>query len=287
MTASRAETSVAPHILDNVRQALQEDIGSGDLTASLIPESAKATARLIVREEAVLCGQAWFNTTFAEVDDSLEPGWQVDEGEWVKADQHICTIRGRARSILTAERTAINFLQTLSGTATVSRRYAEQLEGLHTRVLDTRKTIPGLRLAQKYAARTGGAANHRVGLYDGVLIKENHIRAAGSIAKAVAEARRVTPENMLLEVEVETLDELQQAIAAGASRILLDNFSEQMLRDAVRSRPDGVALEASGNVSLESLRGIAETGVDYISVGALTKHLRAVDFSLQFNLDSD
>ena len=281
-----SDSELKDSIQSTVQKALEEDIGSGDLTASLIPEAAEATARLIVREDALLCGQAWFDATFMAVDDSLKPDWRADEGTRVKADQHICTIRGRARSILTAERTAINFLQTLSGTATVSRRYAEELEGMHTRVLDTRKTIPGLRLAQKYAASTGGAVNHRVGLYDGVLIKENHIRAAGSIGQAVAEARRVTPEGMLLEVEVETLDELQEAIVAEANRILLDNFSDQMLRDAVQCRPDGVALEASGNVSLETLRRIAKTGVDYISVGALTKHLRAVDFSLQFNLES-
>lgn len=273
------------HINTLVQAALKEDIGSGDLTAALIPESAQATAVLISRETAVLCGKPWFNAVFAAVDDSLELVWFVDEGELLDADQKVCEIKGKARSILTAERTAINLLQTLSGTATITRRYVDTLQGLNTRVLDTRKTIPGMRLAQKYAAKTGGAVNHRVGLYDGVLIKENHIRAAGSIAAAVAQARETTPAGVLLEVEVESQAEMQQAVEAGARRILLDNFSLEQLRIAVSHKPDDVTLEASGNVTLETLREIAQTGVDYISVGALTKHLRAVDFSLQFTLN--
>ncbi len=272
------------HINALVRAALEEDVGSGDLTAALIPENARANALLISREDAVLCGKPWFDATFAAVDGSLDIHWFVEEGAKLKTEQPICEITGNARSILTAERTAINLLQTLSGTATITQRYVEQLQGLHTRLLDTRKTIPGMRLAQKYAAKKGGAVNHRVGLYDGVLIKENHIRAAGSIAAAVAKARLTTPAGVLLEVEVENQEEMQQAVEAGAKRILLDNFSLAQLRVAVSQKPGDVELEASGNVTLETLREIAQTGVDYISVGALTKHLRAVDFSLQFIL---
>ncbi len=268
-----------------VRAALEEDIGSGDLTAALIPETAQATAGLISREVAVLCGRRWFDAVFTAVDETLDINWFAAEGALLEVDQKVCEIKGRARSILTAERTAINLLQTLSGTATVTRQYVEQLQGLHTRILDTRKTIPGMRWAQKYATKTGGALNHRVGLYDGVLIKENHIRVAGSIAAAVTRARETTAADVLLEVEVESETEMQQAVAAGATRILLDNFTLDQLRLAVSRKPDDVTLEASGNVTLETLREIAQTGVDYISVGALTKHLRAVDFSLQFNLE--
>lgn len=273
------------HINTLVRAALEEDIGSGDLTAALIPKTRQATAGLISREVAVLCGRRWFDAVFAAVDETLELTWFAAEGALLDVDQKVCEIKGRARSILTAERTAINLLQALSGTATVTRHYVEQVQGLNTRILDTRKTIPGMRLAQKYAAKTGGAVNHRVGLYDGVLIKENHIRAAGSIAAAVSRARETTPAGVLLEVEVENQNEMQQAVEAGAKRILLDNFTLDQLRFAVSQKPENVMLEASGNVTLETLREIAKTGVDYISVGALTKHLRAVDFSLQFNLD--
>jgi len=276
---------VDKHINILVRAALDEDIGSGDLTADLIPDSAQAHAVLISREAAVLCGMPWFNAVFAAVDDSLELNWFAEEGACLQVDQKVCEIKGKARSILTAERTAINLLQTLSGTATVTQHYVEQVQGLNTRILDTRKTIPGMRLAQKYAAKTGGAVNHRLGLYDGVLIKENHIRAAGSITAAFEQARRSTPDGVLLEVEVENHAEMQQAVEAGAKRILLDNFTLGELRIAVRQKPDDVTLEASGNVTLETLREIAQTGVDYISVGALTKHLRAVDFSLQFTLN--
>ncbi len=269
-----------------VKAALKEDVGSGDLTAALIPKEAVATAKLICREEAVLCGTDWFDKTFAEVDADVKLVWQLEEGAMMSPDQAVCMIQGNARSILTAERTAINLLQSLSGTATIAHHYAEQLSGLETKVLDTRKTIPGMRLAQKYAAKLGGAENHRIGLYDGVIIKENHIRAAGSIQQAVEQAIAKTPKNTLLEVEVESLDEMELAVAAGAKRLLLDNFTLAQMRLAVERKPADVKLEASGNVTLETLREIALTGVDYISVGALTKHLRAVDFSLQFNLDS-
>ena len=273
------------HIAEAVRTALQEDVGSGDLTAALIPGTAGAQARLVARESAVLCGREWFDATFAAVDERIEIDWRIPEGAVLDADRLVCVIQGPARSILTAERTAINFLQTLSGTATAARAYVDRLQGLSTRVLDTRKTIPGLRLAQKYAARIGGAMNHRVGLFDGVLIKENHIRAAGSITAAVAQALRNTPAGVLLEVEVESLDELDEAIRAGAKRVLLDNFSLEQMRAAVAGKPDDVELEASGNITLETIREVAQTGVDYISVGALSKHLRAIDFSLLFDLD--
>ncbi len=273
------------HIQTLVETALAEDIGSGDLTAQLIPEAASAHAQLICRDEAILCGRPWFDAVFAELDKSVELVWRAAEGDNLEPDQTLCELRGNARSILTAERTAINLLQTLSGTATTTRKYVDQLEGLNTRVLDTRKTIPGMRLAQKYACKIGGAVNHRIGLYDGVLIKENHIRAAGSIAEAMHQALENISHGRLLEVEVENLNELCEALDAGARRILLDNFSLEQLREAVAIRPEQVEFEASGNVSLETLREIAQTGVDFISVGALTKHLHAVDYSLQFTLD--
>lgn len=269
-----------------VQAALEEDIGRGDLTAILIPENTQAKAQLISRENAVLCGRPWFESSFTAMDSSIEIRWFAEEGSDLAVDQKVCEIKGNARSILTAERTAINLLQTLSGTASITRRYVEQLEGMKTQVLDTRKTIPGMRVAQKYAARTGGALNHRFGLYDGILIKENHIRAAGSIKKAVELAIQAAPVGILLEVEVESLDEMQQAIEAGAKRILLDNFSLDQLGKAVDRKPNEVELEASGNVTFETLREIAQTGVDYVSVGALTKHLRAVDYSLQFILEN-
>lgn len=269
-----------------VQAALEEDIGRGDLTAILIPENTQAKAQLISRENAVLCGRPWFEASFTAVDSSVEIRWFAEEGSDLAVDQKVCEIKGNARSILTAERTAINLLQTLSGTASITRRYVEQLEGMKTQVLDTRKTIPGMRVAQKYAARTGGALNHRFGLYDGILIKENHIRAAGSIKKAVELAIQTAPSGIMLEVEVESLGEMQQAIEAGAKRILLDNFSLDQLGKAVDRKPNEVELEASGNVTFETLREIAQTGVDYVSVGALTKHLRAVDYSLQFILEN-
>jgi nicotinate-nucleotide pyrophosphorylase (carboxylating) len=277
---------VEKYINTLVQAALEEDIGRGDLTAILIPENTQAKAQLISRENAVLCGRPWFEASFTAVDSSVEIRWFAEEGSDLAVDQKVCEIKGNARSILTAERTAINLLQTLSGTASITRRYVEQLEGMKTQVLDTRKTIPGMRVAQKYAARTGGALNHRFGLYDGILIKENHIRAVGSIKKAVELAIQTAPGGIMLEVEVESLGEMQQAIEAGAKRILLDNFSLDQLGKAVDRKPNEVELEASGNVTFETLREIAQTGVDYVSVGALTKHLRAVDYSLQFILEN-
>ena len=268
-----------------VTLALAEDVGAGDLTAALVPEARIGRATLVTREPAVVCGQAWFDEVFRQLDPSVRISWNVAEGASVPAGQLVCRLEGRARSLLTGERTALNFLQTLSGTATVARRYAEVLDGLPCQVLDTRKTIPGLRQAQKYAVRCGGGSNHRMGLYDGILVKENHIVAAGSIAAAVA-AARTQAAGVRVEVEVETLDELRQVLEAGADMALLDEFSLDDLRAAVamnRSHPgEPIKLEASGNVSLSTLRAIAETGVDFISVGSLTKHVRAIDLSMRF-----
>jgi len=272
-----------------VARALAEDIGTGDLTAALVPAGRIGRATLVTREPAVVCGQAWVDEVFRQLDPSVRITWNVSEGAPVPAGQLLCRLEGPARSLLTGERTALNFLQTLSGTATAARQYAALLDGLPCRVLDTRKTIPGLRLAQKYAVRCGGGSNHRMGLYDGILVKENHIMAAGSIAAAVAAARSQGA-RVPVEVEVETLDELRQVLEAGADMALLDEFSLDDLRAAVtinRAHPRGpIKLEASGNVSLDTLRAIAETGVDFISVGSLTKHVRAIDLSMRFEFDS-
>src|SRR6202789_3012876 len=269
-----------------VAAALAEDIGAGDLTAALIPADRTGRATVITREAAVICGMPYVNATFDALESQVRIDWQVAEGERVKANQPLFNVEGPARALLTGERTALNFLQLLSGTATAANAYAVLLEGTKCRLLDTRKTIPGLRTAQKYAVRVGGGQNHRMGLFDGILIKENHIMAAGSIAKAVAEARR-SGGQVPVEVEVETLFELQQAIAAGADIAMLDEFSLQSMREAVAvnsaaMRP--LKLEASGGISSSTIRDIAETGVDYISVGSITKHVRAVDLSMRFRL---
>ncbi len=264
-----------------VAQALREDVGSGDLTAALIPEDRSSTARVLTREQAVLCGTHWFSAVFRQLDPRVSIAWQAHDGEDLAADQVICRISGPTRALLMGERTALNFLQALSGTATVVRRYARALEGTRAQLLDTRKTLPGLRAAQKYAVRCGGGHNHRFGLYDGILIKENHIAAAGSIAGAIAAARARYPERPI-EVEVEDLAGLDQAITAAADMVLLDNFSLEWLHAAVARSNGRVRLEASGGVDLATLRKIAETGVDYVSVGALTKHLRAIDMSMRF-----
>ncbi len=269
-------------IAAQVAAALAEDIGGGDLTAALIPEQARSEATIISREEAVLCGTEWVNQVFAQLDSSIEIEWQVADGDRVTSNQLLCTLRGPSRALLTGERSALNFLQSLSGTATFASRYAAAVAGTGVRVLDTRKTIPGLRRAQKYAVSCGGCHNHRIGLYDGVLIKENHILAAGSIAAAVAKARETAPAGIPVEVEVENLDEVAQALQAGADILLLDNMPPATLREAVALNEGKAKLEASGNVNLETIRTIAETGVDYISVGELTKHLRAVDLSMRF-----
>jgi nicotinate-nucleotide pyrophosphorylase (carboxylating) len=273
-------------IVEDVRNALSEDIGAGDLTAALVPAEKQAQARLIVRDDAVICGIAWFNEVFRQLGNEVAIQWHVADGELTKADSLICELKGPARALLTGERTAMNFLQTLSATATATRAFYIAIENTDTVILDTRKTIPGLRLAQKYAVRTGGAQNHRTGLYDGVLIKENHIYASGGIDKAVAAALKQN-DDVLVEVEVESLDEARAAIEAGAHRLLLDNFSTDQMRDAVALRNqlnDGVSLEASGNVSLNTVQDIADTGVDYISIGALTKDIRAVDLSMRFEM---
>jgi len=275
-------------IAEGVRRALAEDVGSGDLTAALVPADARAEATIIAREDAVICGTAWAGEVFRQIDPSIRVAWDVADGARAKADQRLCTISGPARPILTGERTAINFLQTLSGTATTARRYADAISGTRCRILDTRKTIPGLRDAQKYAVRCGGCDNHRHGLYDGILIKENHIVAAGSLTAAVRAARSQAAKKpgvpIAVEVEVETLDEVREALAAGADILLLDDFSLQDTRTAVAlARAQGRArLEASGGIDLTRLREVAETGVDFISIGSLTKHLRAVDLSMRF-----
>lgn len=273
------------YIARTVSTALEEDVGSGDLTAQLIPADRISNATVITREDATLCGRAWFDEVFRQVDRRVRVTWQAADGDRVRANQLICELSGPSRALLTGERTALNFLQSLSGTATETSRYVEVLKGTQCRVLDTRKTIPGLRLAQKYAVRCGGGTNHRIGLFDAILVKENHIAAAGSIAAAATEARRLNSK-VLLEVEVESLDELQQALDARVDRILLDNFSADDMKTAVRitraHQNAGIELEASGNMSLQMLRAVAETGVDFISVGGLTKHLRALDLSMRF-----
>ncbi len=263
-------------------QALHEDLGDGDLTANLLPEGLQATARLITREDAVLCGTCWFNSVFKQLDKNIEIQWHAEDGDDIFENQELCTIEGSARVLLTGERTAMNFIQTLSGTATTAREYAKILEGTTTKLLDTRKTIPGLREAQKYAVRSGGGYNHRLGLFDGILLKENHIAASGSIANAVSAAKERYPETSV-EVEVETLDELNQAIEAKADIIMLDNFSLTDMREAVVITDGRARLEASGGFDMQTLRETAETGVDYISVGALTKHIRALDLSMRFD----
>ena len=272
-------------IAATVAAALAEDVGTGDLTAALVPAARAGRARIVSRESAVLCGRPYVDEVFRQVDPRVEVQWYAADGDTVGPDQVIYRLSGPARSLLTGERTALNFVQLLSGTATATRRHADAIAGLPCRILDTRKTLPGLRTAQKYAVRCGGGSNHRMGLYDGILVKENHIIAAGSIAAAVASAR-ATATQVPVEVEVETLDELRQALDAGADMALLDEFDLDDLRAAVamnRSHPRGpMKLEASGGITLETLRPIAETGVDFISVGSLTKHVRAIDLSMRF-----
>ncbi len=270
-------------VAETVRRALAEDVGAGDLTANLIPGTTTARAQVVAREEAVLCGTAWFEEVFRQLDRRVHIEWNVRDGEAVRENQVLCALAGPARAILTGERTALNFLQTLSGTATVTRRYVEAIRGTKAVVLDTRKTLPGLRTAQKYAVCCGGGQNHRMGLYDAILIKENHIAAAGSVAAAVEAARRGAPGGTTVEVEVEDIVQLNEALAASADRILLDNFSLKRLREAVQATAGRARLEASGGITLENIRAIAETGVDCISIGALTKHVRAVDLSLRFD----
>ncbi|MEF8713316.1 MAG: carboxylating nicotinate-nucleotide diphosphorylase [Accumulibacter sp.] len=270
----------------NVAAALSEDVGSGDLTAQLVPAGEIRRATVVARANAILCGTAWFERCFTRLDAAIAIAWKAADGQRIRPDQLLCEIEGPARALLTGERSALNFLQLLSGVASKARQYADLVAGTRAQVVDTRKTIPGLRLAQKYAVRCGGGGNHRLGLYDGILIKENHILAAGSIAAALAAAQQVA-ENaagrcQFVQIEVETLAELGQALDAGATMILLDNMGLDEMREAVAIAAGRAVLEASGNVSLESVRAIAETGVDRISIGSLTKDVRALDLSMRF-----
>lgn len=267
-----------------IKNFLAEDIGSGDITASIIPVCQQAKANVITREIMVLCGQTWFNSIFKMLNPDITIKWLKAEGDLCEANTLLCELKGSARDLLTGERTALNLLQTLSSTATIAKQYADAVSGTQCKVLDTRKTIPGLRNAQKYAVTCGGCVNHRTGLYDGVLIKENHIMAAGSIAKAISSAREIT--QVLVEVEVESLDEYQQALAAKPDRIMLDNFSNADMKIAVSQNHGGIELEASGDITLETIGEVAETGVDYISIGALTKHVKAIDLSMRITMES-
>ena len=267
-----------------VALALREDIGTGDVTARLIAQDTQATARVISREAGILCGVDFVNAVFAELDSTLQVVWAGRDGDPIEADAELFTVSGNARAILTGERTALNFLQLLSGTATLAHHYAQLVADTSVRLLDTRKTIPGLRLAQKYAVTCGGCHNHRIGLFDAFLIKENHIAACGGISAAVLAARALAPD-VLLEVEVETHGELEQALAANVDRIMLDNFSLEGMREAVALTKGRVELEVSGNVTSETLVPYAETGVDYISIGALTKHCQALDLSMRLAAD--
>lgn len=266
----------------DIKPFLDEDIGSGDKTAAIVPEATHALAEVVTREDMILCGQAWFDAVFKSLDTQVNIIWLAAEGESVKKNTTLCKLDGSARGLLTGERTALNLLQLLSATATVAGQYADAVAGTGCKVLDTRKTIPGLRNAQKYAVACGGCYNHRIGLYDGVLIKENHIMAAGSITKAVQAAREQT--TVAVEVEVESIQEFVEAVAAKPDRIMLDNFSPEELRAAVKLNAGAIELEASGNIDLDNIRSIAETGVDYISIGALTKNVRAVDLSMRIKL---
>lgn len=280
MTTSHKVTPTPRQIRDNVLAALSEDIGDGDITAQLIPAEARANGKVITRESGILCGQQWVDAVFAEVDPAIHLVWQKQDGEPLVANDTLFTVSGPARGLLTGERAALNFLQLLSGTASICQHYAALVEGTGVKLLDTRKTVPGLRIAQKYAVHCGGCHNHRVGLYDAFLIKENHINACGGIAQAIQTARSNAP-GKPVEVEVETLDELEQGLSAGADRIMLDNFSLDDMCAAVKTTAGRAELEASGNVTDETLRPIAETGVDYISIGALTKHCQALDLSMR------
>lgn len=262
-----------------VNLALQEDIGDGDITSLLIADNLQAKAHILCREEAILCGIAWVEETYRNIDSRLQIQWNFKDGDSLKKGAQVAEIVGNARAILTGERTALNFLQTLSGTATITKQYTERLKGTSVILLDTRKTLPGMRNAQKYAVRVAGGSNHRKGLYDAYLVKENHIQSCGNISNAIATARKINP-NKVLEVEVQNLEQLSEAISAKPDIIMLDNFKLQDIRKAVTINPGNAKLEVSGNINQESLVNVAKTGVDYISVGALTKHCRAIDFSL-------
>ena len=277
--------SITAHVLIDIARALDEDVGSGDLTAQLIPAAQTARARVITREAAVIAGRPWFDACFRALDPGCVIDWRVNEGDFVAAGEVLVEISGNARALLTAERPALNFLQTLSAVATATRPYVEAVRGTHAAILDTRKTLPGLRLAEKYAVRAGGGQNQRTGLYDGILIKENHIAAAGGIAPVLQAAFTLADDKVSVQIEVETLAQLAEALAGGATLILLDNFSLDDMREAVRLTAGRAQLEASGNITLDTVRAVAETGVDRISIGSLTKHIRAVDLSMRIQAD--
>ena len=266
----------------DVTAALAEDVGSGDPSALLLPEQKTARAVVVCRQDAVICGQAWFEACIRRLDAQAGVNWLVAEGARVSRGARVCEIQGQARALLTAERTALNFLQTLSAVATAARRHVDAAAGTRAKIVDTRKTLPGLRYAQKYAVRTGGAANHRMGLYDAMLIKENHIAAAGGIRQAIEQARKVARPGIWMQVEVENLSQLRQALDAGATMVLLDNMSPDQMREAVKLAGDRAELEASGGITLDNIRAVAETGVHRISIGSLTKDVKAVDFSMRF-----
>ncbi len=276
------DSLLAADLQRTVNTALDEDVGSGDLTARLVPVDATAEAVIISRQQAILCGCAWLNKVYMRLDTSIKIIWLKHDGDLLTPNQPLCRISGPARALLTGERTALNFLQTLSATATLTHSFVERIKGTGASILDTRKTVPGLRRAQKFAVRCGGGSNHRMGLYDAILIKENHILAAGSIKDAVHQAKAMYP-GVQIEVETETLEEVQQALDSGSDIIMLDNFDLPMMRNAVNLAAGKVKLEVSGNVSLEAVRDIAETGVDFISIGALTKNIDAIDLSMRFN----
>jgi nicotinate-nucleotide pyrophosphorylase (carboxylating) len=285
--STRMSPELIAHISTSVQTALAEDIGSGDLTAALVPAEQKAAATILSRDAAVLCGQPWVKEVFRQLDPGIVIQWHVREGDSAIAGQTLCELHGLARPLLAGERTALNYLQTLSAVASATRACVDAVTGTRTKILDTRKTIPGLRLAQKYAVRIGGGTNHRLGLYDGILVKENHIVAAGGITAAVRRAQE-QGSAVLLEVEVETLAQAQEAMTAGADRLLLDNFSVAQMSEAVALRDrqsPRTTLEASGGIHFETLRPVAETGVDFISIGALTKNIRAVDLSMRFQFE--
>lgn len=271
------------YIENTVSNALLEDIGSGDVTGLLIAEDEISMATIITRDAATICGIDWVEEVFAQLDSDILIEWDVDDGDSVEAGQTLCSISGNSRALLTGERSALNFLQTLSATATTAKTYADEVNGTNCKVLDTRKTIPGLRLAQKYAVSCGGCENHRIGLFDAILIKENHIEAAGGITKAVDEARFNNP-NLSIEVEVENMQELEQALDANVNRIMLDNFDPEQIKEAIKVTDKRAELEASGGITLDNIRQYAETGVDYISIGALTKDIQSIDLSMRFGL---
>ena len=277
------DPDIAQAIKANVSAALAEDLGSGDLTALLLPADKRTNATLITREHAILCGKPWFEACFKMLDPLVKISWRAEEGEHLQANAMICEIQGNARALLSAERPALNFLQTLSAVATVTRQYVDAVVGTQAQIMDTRKTLPGLRIAQKYAVKIGGGINQRIGLFDGILIKENHIAAAGGIKAALDAAQQTSGTGISIQIEVESMDELQEALDAGAKLILLDNFSIEQMREAVRFTQQRAELEASGGITLDNVRAIADTGVARISIGGLTKHLRAVDLSLRIH----